>query len=160
MKKTLFLLTMIALFCSCSKSVVPEEQELELEIEYEDNYLGKWKLMQISFAPFPFADIFGIYPPTLDYSKANVIFEFSTDSLLVSGEMEHPVMDWYDERGIDRRNDIVWAGVYEYVVTFWDDSRIVAVDGKSFELFVNLPLKAMSLESTGWGGYSFMKVEE
>ena len=132
MKKVILLVVAIGLLYSCKKSVIveplikaPEEQTLELPEEPpkvplfdpEKPFLGRWKLMTVTV---PVSINLQIPPPSyppFDYSKSEVFFEFMADStLIVSGDMDLPVIDWYVEQGLSEYlNKVYWPGTYTYI---------------------------------------------
>ena len=131
MNKIVLLTVAIALICSCSKGVVveqPKEPPVEEKppeeppkipklLDPEHPYLGRWKLLGVSLVKFSDPRLFhpGSFP-YLGYSEADVFFLFKADNtLIVSGDMEHPNIQWYIENGhSEELKQVCWPGTYTY----------------------------------------------
>ena len=126
--------------------------------------------MELSFGNILQLEDFGEYPPRLDYSNHNVIFEFKVDSVLtVSGDMYHSVMDLYAERGWeDYFSRMIWEGTYSYTIEMLGESYskpecYITIDDDvtyNFHIYENASSTSMSIGLTGWGGFSLVKIEE
>ena len=172
----LFLISVIFLF-SCNKGFVPEpEEEPDMEpiverFEEGEPYLGKWKLCQASFGDFLTYQFYG-QPPILDYFNQHIIYEFKEDGvLIVSGELYHPDMEWYIERGLHSfLDDMIGEGSHLYSISeIWEEplgiiNRGLLIDNvRYFKLNIdrNYPRpNFLNMTISGAYGSQLVQVEE
>jgi len=163
MKKFLLLMATIALFCSCHKNNVPTE-------EFQEPYLGMWKLMELSFYDFLHFQLTGEHYPILDYSNHNVIYEFKENGILVvSGDMDHPLMSWFAERGLDVFSSpyVLTEGTYSYLIAKSGESYstpecYICINKKmdyGFRILEALSPMEMGFSITGGCGFSLVKIK-
>jgi len=133
-------------------------------------YIGTWKLVGLGFYDFLHFQVFGEHFPRLDYSNHNVIYEFKENGILVvSGNMDHPMIDWYTERGLDVLSDprVLTEGSYSYFITMFGISYsgpecYISINREieySFRIFEKLSSIEIGFSITGWGSFSLVKVK-
>jgi len=165
MKNILLFLTTIFLLISC-RSIV-EEPTLE-EPTFEEQHVGTWKLIRASFAGLLIHDIFGVFPPDIDFSQEDIIFEFKADSVLtVSGKMEQ-LDDWFSEQGL--MGEWLWGmyssfcideGTYVYIIAKETEHQgYLMIDNEQYETSVAYDKSEMRIGRNAFGGYLLNKVNE